>query len=191
MRLRTKQALADALKELMQTKSLDKITVKDLITKCNVNRKTFYYYFTDVYDLLRWILESDAENLVRQFDLITDLEDGLVATMNYIEANNHILKSAFNAVGRDMIKTFLQDYIMELCLIYVDRFAKQADAKVTEDYKRFVCDFYCNAISDTIIEWIQHIKHMDKQEVASYMSSVLLSPITVVLQNDPTIEARR
>ena len=61
MRERTRLSFADALKGLMEEKPLDKITVKDLITRCNVNRKTFNYYFTDVYDLLQWILDRDYE----------------------------------------------------------------------------------------------------------------------------------
>lgn len=43
--LKTKQSLAAALKHAMEKKKLSKITVSELITACNVNRKTFYYHF--------------------------------------------------------------------------------------------------------------------------------------------------
>jgi len=48
----TKKALAAALKKMMEVKPIDKITVKDLVEICGVNRQTFYYHFDDVYDLL-------------------------------------------------------------------------------------------------------------------------------------------
>ena len=51
--LNTKKALAAALKELMTKKPLSKITVSDIISVCGVNRKTFYYHFQDIYDLLK------------------------------------------------------------------------------------------------------------------------------------------
>ena len=43
MSLNTKQQLANSLKNLMLTKSLEKITIKDIVIHCGVNRQTFYY----------------------------------------------------------------------------------------------------------------------------------------------------
>ena len=61
----TKEALGAALKKMMAIKPIDKITVKDLAEICNVNRQTFYYHFDDVYDLLEWVFEADAERRFR------------------------------------------------------------------------------------------------------------------------------
>lgn len=41
----TKQALANSLKSLLQKKTLNKITIKDIVDDCGVNRQTFYYHF--------------------------------------------------------------------------------------------------------------------------------------------------
>ena len=48
----TKEALGAALKKMMAVKPIDKITVKDLVEICGVNRQTFYYHFDNVYDLM-------------------------------------------------------------------------------------------------------------------------------------------
>lgn len=58
--LKTKQALAAALKEKMLKKSFSKISVSELIDASNINRKTFYYHFEDIYALLKWTFEQDA-----------------------------------------------------------------------------------------------------------------------------------
>lgn len=55
--LNTKKALSSALKETMRHKAFSKITVKEIIEHCDVNRNTFYYHFDDIYALLRWTLE--------------------------------------------------------------------------------------------------------------------------------------
>ena len=52
MAIATKKLLADGLKELLEKKTLDKITVKELVATCGVNRQTFYYNFQDIYELL-------------------------------------------------------------------------------------------------------------------------------------------
>lgn len=58
--LNTKKMLSGALKNAMKSKSLSKITVSELIEACGVNRKTFYYHFQDIYDLLKWILGAGS-----------------------------------------------------------------------------------------------------------------------------------
>ena len=183
MRERTRLSFANALKDLMDEKPLDKITVKDLITRCNVNRKTFNYYFTDVYDLLQWILDRDAEKIVRQFDLISDLQDALLMTMNYIEENQYILRSACNAVGRDMLKNFLQKSLLDVNRTNVDRIAQQSGLYVSDEYKGFVSAFFCEAICGMIIDWIRNLKSMDKKQTASDMSTILLVSVPAALQN--------
>ena len=60
----TKESLGNALKKMLAIKPIDKITVKDLVEECGVNRQTFYYHFDDVYDLLEWVFEEDANRVL-------------------------------------------------------------------------------------------------------------------------------
>lgn len=55
---KTKQALAIAFCNLYMEKPIDKITIKEITESAGYNRCTFYQYFTDVYDLLKFI-END------------------------------------------------------------------------------------------------------------------------------------
>lgn len=42
--LQTKQELSAALKRLMESKPINRITIRELVESCGVNRKTFYYH---------------------------------------------------------------------------------------------------------------------------------------------------
>ena len=59
MPLTTKRALATSLKNMLSKKTLDKITVKDIVDDCNLNRQTFYYHFHDTYALLEWMRSEE------------------------------------------------------------------------------------------------------------------------------------
>lgn len=48
----TKQNFMDAFWELYCTKTIDKITVKEITQKAGYNRSTFYEYYRDAYDVL-------------------------------------------------------------------------------------------------------------------------------------------
>lgn len=54
-----KKMIADTYMQLAQHKSIDKITVKDLVDACNISRQTFYYHFQDVLEVLEWRIEQD------------------------------------------------------------------------------------------------------------------------------------
>jgi AcrR family transcriptional regulator len=54
---RTRDALGDALIELMQEKPFETITVQDVLDRAHVSRSTFYSHYSDKDDLLM----SDAE----------------------------------------------------------------------------------------------------------------------------------
>jgi AcrR family transcriptional regulator len=59
---RTRQALGDALVELMMEKGYDAISVKDIINRANVGRSTFYAHYKDKDELL-----------VSQLDRVVDM----------------------------------------------------------------------------------------------------------------------
>ena len=57
----TRYRLANALKDLVRSKPLDKITVKQIADACGVSRQTFYRCFLDKYDLVNWYFERLVE----------------------------------------------------------------------------------------------------------------------------------
>ena len=60
----TKRALEASLKKLLLKKPLDKITISDIADDCGMNRMTFYYHFQDIYDLIAWSFDEDAEKIL-------------------------------------------------------------------------------------------------------------------------------
>ena len=58
--METKLEFALSIKELMKTKSLDKISVASICKKSNLTRQTFYRNFQDKYDLLYSLTEPSS-----------------------------------------------------------------------------------------------------------------------------------
>lgn len=61
---RTKKLLRKGVAELGKTKSVNKITVKELTDLVEINRGTFYLHYKDVYDLV----DSIENELCEEFD---------------------------------------------------------------------------------------------------------------------------
>jgi AcrR family transcriptional regulator len=58
---RTRSLLSNALVAFMQEKSIDKITVQEVLDRATVGRSTFYLHFCDKDDLILCVLEEGLE----------------------------------------------------------------------------------------------------------------------------------
>ena len=109
LRVDTKQALADAFMELVQTTPIRKIKVADIVRTCGAARGTFYKHFADKYDLIAWVfktkLATAVENSSEQswVDILTSL---LVCAAEYRalfqalveDENQHLVYQAYRPV---------------------------------------------------------------------------------------------
>ena len=88
----TKKVLAYALKSLMETRPLNKITVGDICEACDMNRKSFYYHFQDKYDLVNWIFYTEFFD---EFQVErTSSADALVRLCEFFEKNREFYRNA-------------------------------------------------------------------------------------------------
>ena len=60
----TQRAIAESLIKLLNERPLDKITIKDIVEDCGINRNTFYYHFEDIPSLVKQILNAEAEKVL-------------------------------------------------------------------------------------------------------------------------------
>ena len=149
--LNTKKALAASLKKFMKQKPLSKITVSQLISDCNVNRKTFYYHFEDIYDLLKWTLEEEAIEVVKQYDLLVDYQEVITFVMDYVEENQHILNCAYDSLGREGMKRFLYADFIGILSTLIEGIEQQENIHADAEFKQFLCEFYTEALSGILI----------------------------------------
>ena len=149
--LKTKTQLADALKKAMAHKPLSKVTVSELIKECNINRKTFYYHFEDIYALLKWCLEQEAIEVVKNFDLLIDYEEALHFVIRYVTENAHILNCAYDSIGRDQLKLFLYNDFIALVGSVIENCEKTNGLLVDDNFKRFLCDFLTEGIAGMLV----------------------------------------
>lgn len=90
----TKQAIMASFLRLVAKKSPDKITVRDIVDDCGVNRNTFYYYFQDIYAVMEDLCD----------DLISSLPEGepLGVTVTHFYARVAAFSAERPAAARSM-----------------------------------------------------------------------------------------
>lgn len=66
--IKTRRQLKKGLAALMKEKSVNQITVKELVEEVDINRSTFYLHFKDIQDLLREIEENMEAQIKRAIE---------------------------------------------------------------------------------------------------------------------------
>ena len=183
--LNTKKTIAESLKKFMKRKPLSKITVSEIVADCNINRKTFYYHFEDIQALLKWILEQEAVEVVKSFDLLLDYEEAINFVLDYVEKNKHILNCAYDSMGRDELKRFFYNDFNGIILNIITRLEEILGKKLEEDYRDFICDFYTEALAAKLIEYLRDKKKHndnDKQKIVDYIVMTLQKSLPTLIK---------
>ena len=180
----TKTALAASLKRFMDKKPLGKITVSEIIADCNVNRKTFYYHFEDIYALLKWMLEQETVEVVKSFDLLLDFEDAIRFAIRYVRDNVHILNCAYDGMGRDAMKRFFFDDFFSVTESIIIDAEERYQIKITADFRRFLANFFTEAIAGMMVRAF-HENEMPQEDVVVRNLKVILDALTDILSKAP------
>lgn len=120
MRNQMKDTISDAFLVLSQRKSIDKITVKDIVEYCGISRQSFYYHFQDIQEVIRWYLqriESDTSTRCQRADTF---EDEIRILVEVFFANKKLLERLRDSQKRD----FIEQYVTNVMQTYLRKVAR-------------------------------------------------------------------
>lgn len=149
----TKQALANSLQNLLKKTPLDKITVKELVEDCGVNRQTFYYHFQDIYDLLDWVFTREAEDAIAENKTYETWQQGFLQAFRRMEERKSLIRNVYNSAGREHLERYLYQMVYDVLIDVIHELAK--GRAVAEEDQRFIANFYKWAFVGLLLEWIQ------------------------------------
>lgn len=120
--IRSRKLINNALADLLQEKSLDKITVTDVVRKAEINRGTFYAHYADISDVINNLIE---QTFLRIRDVISekpeDLTDVpkvlLLQVQRILEEDmdfyQKLLGSNVSALMQERLVDFVLEYLFE------------------------------------------------------------------------------
>ena len=157
----TKDALAAALKQMMNVKPIGKITVKDLVEICGVNRQTFYYHFDDVYDLLEWVFEEDANRVLPHQVVYEHWREDVMVFMKYLKENSGFTLNVYNSNSRIYMLRYLRGRLAE-CIRSFAVIVSEGRNVERQDFE-FVVEFYADVAIGFISQWMDMGMQLPKE----------------------------
>ena len=178
-----KYALAQSLKKLLSVRKLDKITVKDIVEDCGVNRQTFYYYFRDIYDLLEWNFQDAAEKLIRSGLDQKDWLAGPGAVLEYLRENQALVWNAYHSISHEAVSNFLKRTLRPYILQAVQKEAEGLERQPRQENMDFVADMHTLMAVGIITEWINRQEKEGGEERLEKLLTAMEGSASLMLQN--------
>ena len=149
----TERALANSLKKLLEKKTLDKITVKDITQDCGVNRQTFYYHFHDVYDLVEWIFLEESRRFLKSGISRENWSDIVTAVMDHIRENKALTMNTYYSLTRTELDRSLGSIIYPVSFSMVKEAAE--GRHVTEEDVNLAAGIITKSLISVVLQWIE------------------------------------
>ncbi len=149
---RTKGLLQSSLLELMKTKPVNSITIKELVDFADINRSTFYLHYHSIYEILEEMEQDLLDQVCQVFDQYPD---------DYNEEDSFPFISAMLRIVFDN---------METCNILL---SPKYDTGFTEKVQAL--------LDQKVAERMQHVLGSDFK-VSSYLSSFYIAGCMGMLQ---------
>jgi len=176
----TKHALASSLKKLLAQKPIDKITVKDIVEDCGVNRHTFYYHFQDIFELIEWFCNDEANSVLGAHKTFETWKEAFYDLYDYLHDNKAIVMNVYNSGYRN----YLEQYIRSLVRPYIVEFlsAQSEGMKISQEKLDFIADTYTYGIVSIAMDWIANDMAMRYDKSMKFFLRLLDGSMKYMLQ---------
>ena len=175
---RTKKAIRIALAELLSEKDINSITIKDISEKANINRKTFYNYYSGIHQVVDEIEDSvivSLESTLNDVDIYEAINDPLIvfdrltSVINSdFEFYSHLMKMSSNVSLATKIVDLLKEKTKE-------KLKKQID--IPEEDLRMIIDYSTSGMIRVYQIWFNSNRAIPIDKLSSSLGNLMFNGI--------------
>jgi len=170
---RTKKALYDALLILLKDKTINEIT--ELTTKADVNRATFYFYYTDLIDMLQQI-QNDAfeafKQVIQKATISVSTIEGFTEyaerLFSYCKENEALTRFIINNDINNQLYTYIKQLMLTNIPNTKEVFAENNPAK-------YLSNYVINAMIGVCIDWMDDGMKIPARDLAELCANVYIN----------------
>lgn len=181
--MKTRRAIHSAMTRLLAEKPIEEITVTELSEKAEINRKTFYSYYSNVY----MVAEEMEDEIVERFEETLrriDFEELLQDPQTTFNTLARLITSDLDLyetilTNRNQI-LFLQKIVTTLKqrikTLYLDKGGKKSEMQ------EYLLEYIISGLVSVYQKWFTEGRKTDMEALSKYMSMLAVYGIKSVLE---------
>ena len=180
--LKTKRAIRNAFAKLMVEKDINDITVMELSETADINRKTFYNYYSGVYQ----VVEDIENDIISSYErLLGDVQfrESMNAPYQLFERFSQLINMDPEFFGYLLTMNGNIALITRIMPLIKDKTREKMTSQLAiEDYKAdIMIDFVLSGMLSVYQHWFSSDRSVPPEEVAQIISTMSFSGINGML----------
>lgn len=150
----TRKAIMQSFMKLVDQRPINKVTIKDIVEDCGINRNTFYYHFSDIPALIEAIVQEEAAELFKAHPTISSYEECIRLAIQEIQKNRRAVLHIYNSSNRDIY----EHYLMQMCQYIVETYFNTllGDKKINRQDREIIVTVYSCQCFGLFIDWLNN-----------------------------------
>ena len=182
----TKNLIKQEFIKLLNKKSLHNITVTEIAKQCKIERKTFYYHYENLPQLVKEIFDEELEDVIKEFNETLSWEESFISAEKFILDNKKAVKHMYESDYKVELEKYIFSISGEIMRKYVRRVAK--DTKAQEIDIKLIAYFYQCALSSSLVEWVATDMKTDPKLVTRRLGKLMDGNILESLKRSEKLE---
>lgn len=184
----TKQAIYASFMKLLKDRPLDQISVKDIVEDCGVNRKTFYYYFQDIYALNDELMKSELERLKASLPADVDWKGAQKALARAMLANKSSILHMYRALDYERIEQTAYDIAMNSLPQMLRQYEGSSD--VGDDDILIISRICSSALAGLIARWVREGMKEEPDALIDRVNIIMHGTAELAIKNAAALRLR-
>ncbi|MGC6768220.1 TetR/AcrR family transcriptional regulator [Enterococcus sp. LJL51] len=172
--LYTKKVIRKEFLALLQTKDLSRITVKEICEQADVNRGTFYKYYSDPYDLFQQIENNLIEEIMSSIQINEKALDSWLVTILTILSEN---KDAVRIILSGKNESRLLSSILERVRPQAFEQFRHIFADSSPDRLDLYFTYFVDGTIGLIENWLKRYSYLTPEETCTMILTLFSTKI--------------
>ena len=185
---KTRRVIRQCLTELLKTKRIQDITVREISEKADINRGTFYLHYRDIFDLMEQIeneLLEELEDVLNHFkasDLLSNPALVFTRVFHLVKENSDMVSILIGQNGDINFVNRLKDIVREKCLKDWMEVFRSGNAAAFDAFSSFIVSGCIGLVQ----YWLQTGLKETPEQMAKLTEHIITKGIGV-LEIDPYV----
>ena len=173
--LRTKKNIRQAFLHLLSEKSLSQITVKELSNLADINRKTFYMYYSNIEDIFAELEDELVLKLVHVFEKEL-FQKEMFNSYSFFENLNHTIQKDIDLYRILNHSDLLPHLIQRAKNALIEVFFRKYNISADSDNERYIlyAEYAASGILSMYTKWFSRDFHMSLEELTRTAAEITL-----------------
>ncbi len=168
----TKQAIVASFKKMLETKEFDQITISDVTNECGLSRQTFYYHFHDLFDMIKWIYNSETINGTANGFTYESWQADIKSLFEYSLNNKSLVMGTLKSKYRNDLIGYYKDISNRKIAEMVNT---RAGNSISEKDRKFISSVYAYAFVGIAVDWISDGMEESADEMVDRVYKIIMS----------------